>query len=92
MREFKILEQNWSQGKNKVDIIASKDNSVHFIEVSMASEVGITDSVNQSKLNKVKNAAEAWVLENKWSDSYDYSSVLLDEGYVVLGFNESFDY
>jgi Holliday junction resolvase-like predicted endonuclease len=93
MRGHKILEQNWSLGRSRIDIVSIKNSKVHFIEVDVQSTRGDRDTyLSQAKLNKIKNAVDSWLQENKSATSYAYSSVILDETMTILSFNEDLAY
>jgi Holliday junction resolvase-like predicted endonuclease len=91
MRGFTLLEQNWSLGKHKVDIIAQKDNEIYFICLSAVLESEAISSTKPIKLFNYDNfyrAAQAWTTTNKYSDSfYLYSIDISLAGYSIMGFN-----
>ena|SRR5579884_2864684 len=93
MRGYIVLEQNWSLGKNKIDIIASKGNCIYFIEVDVHEPNSAGFSiVDQTKINKIKSAAGSWLQENKWAKPYSYSSIIVDEKMNILSFNADLSY
>jgi putative endonuclease len=93
MRGYQILEQNWRLPSHEIDIIASKDNVVHFVEVRYRArnEQGSGfDSITASKVKKMQKAAWAWVDENKYKGEYVLSAVeVASPNYVILGFIEN---
>jgi len=60
-RGFKILEMNWHYSRmSEIDIIASKNNIIHFVEVKTRSndKFGMPlEAVNKRKLNYVFQGA-----------------------------------
>jgi len=69
---FTIIARNWRSGHAEVDIIASKDKVLHFIEVKTrlnGSMANPEDSVGKTKKNQLKIAAEAWLyLHPEWKE------------------------
>ncbi len=66
-RGFSLLHTNWKSGKNEVDIIASKDGTLHFVEVKTKAGKGLglpEQRVNPAKLARMKRAAEQYVSAN----------------------------
>ena len=92
MRGFKILEQNWRLPRYEIDIVASKDGIVHFVEVKYRykdDQGSGFDAITETKLRQMKRAAWAWVDENKWSGEYVLSAVeIAGKDFSVLGFIE----
>jgi uncharacterized protein (TIGR00252 family) len=60
---FKILEQNWKTRRCEIDIIASKNKVVYFVEVKHRredSQGGGLAAITKKKLNQMRFAAEMW--------------------------------
>jgi len=93
MRGFKIIEQNFRRPNCEIDIIARKDDTVHFIEVRYRrtdEQGGGFESITATKLKKMRNAAWAWVDEYKYKGEYMLSAVELGgPKFVVMGFIEN---
>ena len=93
MRGFKILEQNWRLPKYEIDIIAQKDNVVHFVEVKYRSkddQGSGFDAITQTKLKQMRRAAWAWVEESKYHGEYVLTAVEIGGPKLsVLGFIEN---
>lgn len=93
MRGFKILEQNWRRPRCEIDIIASKADAVHFIEVKYRANddqgAGF-EAITAAKLKQMRNAAWTWVSEYKWRGEYVLSAIeLAGPKYTVLSFVEN---
>lgn len=61
---FKILERNWTRGKNEIDIIARGEGFVVFVEVKTRTEGFFDEPVNAVTRNKQKSiifAAEGYM-------------------------------
>jgi Holliday junction resolvase-like predicted endonuclease len=84
MRGFKILEQNWSQGKNKIDVIAEKSHELHFINLK---SLDLDQHLDISENKAIENAVEAYVLENKYSGKINTSTLIIDpKTFIVVSF------
>ena len=60
---FHILEKNWRHKRLEVDIIASKEDILHFIEVKTRTSTQYgnpEDAVSISKMNFLRSAAEQY--------------------------------
>lgn len=63
-KHFEILHLNWKYSYYEIDIIASKNNVLHFIEVKTrrSEQFGLPEeSVDKKKLKKMMNAAEEFL-------------------------------
>lgn len=93
MRGFKIMEQNWRRPQAEVDLIALKDNVVHFVEVKyrMKNEQGGgLEAITPTKLRRMQRGAEIWVEESKWSGEFTLSGIeIAGPQYSVLNFVEN---
>lgn len=93
MRGFRILEQNYRRPRCEIDIIASKDEVIHFIEVKYRANDGQgagLEAITPAKLKKMRNAAWTWVDEYKWRGEYVLSAIeLAGPRFTVLSFVEN---
>jgi putative endonuclease len=61
---YELLFRNWRYAHYEVDIIAQKNNILHFIEVKARSNMQFgypEESVNEKKLQNLMNAADAFL-------------------------------
>lgn len=88
---FSLLGMNYLKKWGEIDVIAKKDNKVHFIEVKTVSyetkhdlELAVTrrtyrpeENVHEYKLKKLSRAIESWLTEYKWKGDFqiDVSAV-----------------
>ncbi len=64
---FKILNKNWRWGSREIDIIASKNQYIHFIEVKTRTgkKYGYPDdAVSKMKIRFMMDAAEEYLFRN----------------------------
>ncbi len=62
-RGFNILERNWHFKYWEVDIIASRENRLHFVEVKTRTNQKFgypEESITRDKMQSLKNAAEVY--------------------------------
>lgn len=80
---YTILERNWRFKKSEVDVIASKDNKLHFIEVKTRTSMKLgfpEDSIDSKKMNALKRAAVAYLeMNTQWTNfQFDVFSIVLN--------------
>ena len=64
---YTVLERNWRFKYWEVDIIASKKNKLHFIEVKTRSSYRFgmpEESITRDKMNNLKHAAEEYLYQH----------------------------
>ena len=81
---FTILNKNWRQGHWEIDIIAAKDDFLHFIEVKTRRSTKFgnpEESVSKTKLRNLIKAAEVYcsAYPNLKKISFDILSILILE-------------
>lgn len=93
MRGFKIIEQNWRRPRCEIDIIASKDGVIHFVEVKYRfndDQGSGIDAITPTKLKQMQRAAWTWVDESKWHGEYVLSAVeIAGREFTIMGFIEN---
>ena len=81
-RGFNIIERNWRYKHLEIDIIACHNKKLHFVEVKTRTtqKYGMPEeSVSQAKMNRLKIAAEAYLLLNpEWElIQFDVISIMI---------------
>jgi len=93
MRGFKIVEQNWRRPRCEIDIIASKDGVIHFVEVKYRfdnQQGGGLEAITATKLKQMQHAAWTWVDEYKWRGEYVLSAIeIAGPKFTILSFVEN---
>ncbi len=90
---FNIKEINWRYKHLEVDIIAHKDDTLHFIEVKTrtTTEFGHPEeSITKVKMKNLRDAAEQYQFLNpgwKWIQ-FDVLAILFKNGKVDYWFNQ----
>ncbi|OQP62369.1 hypothetical protein A3860_28845 [Niastella vici] len=65
---FTILQRNWRYARYEIDIIASRDNVLHIIEVKTRSSLLFghpEESVSKKKIKNLLQAARAYMYQNQ---------------------------
>ncbi len=86
-RGYNIIEKNWRWKRLEVDIIAEKENRLHFIEVKCRRSQKFGSPEENVSLKKIKNlldAAEEFLqlYPSKKRVQFDVLSITLGEGEV----------
>ena len=89
---YDILERNWNCSSGEVDIIASKEGTVFFIEVkstfSRREDLAL-GKMNPGKIRRVRDAALVWMAEKKYSGDASLLCMLFSpDGIEVLQVEE----
>lgn len=75
---YKIISQNWRTRWCEIDIVASNDSVVYFVEVKYRKSDkwgdGL-DAITNKKLEQMTFAAELWVSQNKWRGDYQLAVI-----------------
>lgn len=90
MRGFNIIEQNWSLGRSKLDVIASKNDIVYFVDVNYrAASDSSSELFNTAKHKQKQLASTAWLEESKWPGSFVFSTIEMSgSDYSVVSFTD----
>lgn len=81
---YKILDRNWMCGHKDLDIVASKDGTLVFVEVKTRSSMDWGDpeeAVNEKKIRNLVHAADAYIRYNRLDMDvrFDIISIIMDD-------------
>lgn len=87
-KDYIIVERNWRHKHLEVDIIASNNKKLHFVEVKTRTNTKFglpEDSISQAKMNHLKKAAEEYLYQNsQWLKiQFDVIAITLKKEIVV---------
>ena len=95
--QYKVLERNWRYSRSEIDIIASIDDILVFIEVkTRRSDVFASpeESVDQAKQRKIVDAANRYMDLHQYEDEirFDIISIVMhsDYSYTIKHFEDAF--
>lgn len=95
---YSILERNWRFEKKEIDIIATKDDMLIFIEVKTRTNIkhGFPeDAVGLKKRTFLQYAAEAYILTNEINQQliqFDIISIVFNknDSFEIIHFEDAF--
>lgn len=81
---YEILDENWTHGRNEVDLIAYKDKVIIFVEVKARTGNGFgepEDFVDARKQRLLVEAADEYIylMEHEGEVRFDIISILFDK-------------
>ena len=85
---YRILERNWRKPWGELDIVASRNGTVHFVEVKAASvfHAGFEPfrRAGERKMHKVARTARTWLSEHRYDPETEWQmdivSVIMNGG------------
>lgn len=93
MRGYEVLFKNWRHGRSEIDIIAVKDNVLHFIEVKtrLTHNYGMPEeSIDKKKLRRMIAAGSKFIIHHpEWKRiQFDVLSISIINNEVKYFFIE----
>jgi putative endonuclease len=84
-KKFSIIAKNWRYKHLEIDIIASINKRLHFVEVKTRTNAKFglpEESISQAKMNHLKRAAEAYLYKHpEWLKiQFDVIAITLKKG------------
>ena len=81
---YKIMERNWRAGHLEIDLIASRDSILYFIEVKTARSIRFgypEQKITQKKWISIKQASMAYLRSQCWYKQicYHVLSIIISE-------------
>lgn len=75
---FSILDRNFYSSFGEIDIIATKDDVLHFIEVKSGDDYELAiQNITKSKLSKIIKTANIYMKKNSFDSDYEYDAILV---------------
>ena len=83
-KNFAILTRNWRHGRYEIDIIASRDDILHIIEVKSRNSTLFgrpEESVSKKKIHHIMKGATQWLVQypNHQRLQYDVLAITLNK-------------
>jgi len=75
---FSIIEQNFYSRFGEIDIIAVKNNVLHFIEVKSGDDYELAiQNITRSKITKLLRTGDVYMKKNSFDGDYEYDAVIV---------------
>ena len=75
---FSILDRNFYSSFGEIDIIVTKDDVLHFIEVKSGDDYELAiQNITKSKLSKLIKTANVYMKKNGFDSDYEYDAVVV---------------
>jgi putative endonuclease len=89
---YEILDKNFTIKWWEIDIIATKDKVVSFVEVKWAStDIDFQDYITKWKIKALQRTAQHWIYKNDKEDIQEYRfDLLLIKNWKIVDFIENF--
>lgn len=82
---FRIIDRNVYNRFGEIDIIALRENVIHFVEVkSAASYEQAVNNITPSKLQKLLRAIQSYLQKKKLNSDYCIDALIVVEEKVIL--------
>lgn len=83
-KNFKIIEQNFYAKKlGEIDIIASKNEVYHFIEVKSATDYETAiNNISPQKLSKIKRSLNYYIQTKNISNAYCIDAIIITDNSI----------
>ncbi len=78
---FTVLDRNWRNGHYELDIVAKKEDTLHFIEVKCRKLGGLTtpeEAITTAKFRSLSKAAEQYLVTNEISSEIQFDLVSVE--------------
>ena len=75
---FVIIEQNFYSRFGEIDIIATKNDVLHFVEVKSADDYEkATQNINKAKISKLIKTGDIYMKKNAFNGDFQYDAVIV---------------
>lgn len=82
---YEIVERNFHSKFGEIDIIAKKDNMLHFIEVKATNTANAAIyRITPSKITKILRTIEFYFLRSRISCAYEIDALCIDKDKIEL--------
>ena len=75
---FSILERNFYSRFGEIDIIVTKDNVLHFVEVKSGDDYELAiQNITKSKLSKLVKTANVYMKKNAFDGDFEFDALVV---------------
>lgn len=79
---FLIVDRNFYTKFGEIDIIASKDNILHFIEVKSGMNFEPIFNITQTKISRLIKTAQMYILKNSLDLTYSFDAIIIKNQHI----------
>jgi len=80
--DYKILKRNFYFRGGEIDIIAFKDNTIHFIEVKSGSSFEPIFNITPSKIKRIIKGAYIYMKKTKLNKPFCIDAIIIKENFI----------
>ncbi|MEA1956545.1 MAG: YraN family protein [Campylobacterota bacterium] len=78
---FTIIQQNFYSRFGEIDIIAVKDEVLHFIEVKSGDDYEkAIQNITKTKLSRVIKTGDVYIKKSSYNGDYEYDAIVIASG------------
>ena len=81
-KNYKIIDRNFYFKGGEIDIIAFKDNTIHFIEVKSGNTFEPIYNITKSKLNRIIKGANIYMQKNRLKNAFCIDAIIIKNNSV----------
>jgi len=89
-QNFKIVERNFYSKFGEIDIIAFKEEVLHFIEVKSGKNFAPVYNITFDKLRKIIKTANYFLMKNSFFGDYQIDAIIIKNDEIELIENITF--
>ena len=78
---FMIVDLNWRMGQSEIDIVATRHDEIHFVEVKTRKVGSMTspeEAINERKLRAMRRAATAYLAQHNYDLEPCFSLIAIE--------------
>ena len=81
---YTIIEENFYSRFGEIDIIATKNNVLHFVEVKSGDDYELAiQNITRSKIGKLLKTGDVYMKKNGFDGDYEYDAVIVTPDEVL---------
>ena len=82
---FCIVERNFYSRFGEIDIIASKDNALHFVEVKSGEDYELAiQNITPTKLSRIIKTANVYMKKNAYDGDFCFNAIIVTSNCIEL--------
>jgi len=82
--DYIIVERNFHSKFGEIDVIAKKDDILHFIEVKYSKEYDALERITPKKLRKIIKTVDYYLYQKKIDLDYQIDALIVDDNSIEI--------